>query len=110
MSDLIGLLSPSYTDEEQVGAKQIQKGYSALRDQLRSLGRLVVTVHGRPEAVLLPYRDVKLLWTMISDLMEKVEDSNLVELAKERLKSEDRIPLEDGLREMRRLFLEPDSK
>lgn len=110
MSDLVSLLSPSYTDEEQVGAKQIQKGYSTLRDQMRSLGRLVVTVHGRPEAVLLPYHDVKLLWTMISDLIEKVEDASLVDLAKERLRFEDRIPLEDGLREMRRLFLETDSK
>lgn len=107
MSDLVELLRPSYTDEEQVHAKQMQKGYNVLRDQMRTHGRLVVTVHGHPEAVMLPYQDLKILWNLVNDLLERAENNSLAALAAERLKNQrsERIPLEQGLAQMRDAML-----
>lgn len=109
MADLIAMLSPSYTDEEQVPAKQVQRGYNSLQKQMRTQGRLVVTVHGHPEAVLLPYQSVKMLSKLVSDLIEQSEDKSLLLLAAERLRNQrdERIPLEQGLADMREVFFSP---
>ena len=102
MSELVDLLRPAYTDDEQVTAKQLQKGLGALRKQFRLYERLVVTSHGHPEIVMLRYQDVKKLWETVNNLIEQAEDTTLSALATERLKDhrEERISLERGLAQM----------
>ena len=112
MAELLELLRPSYTDDEQVPAKQMQNGYNVLRARMRGQGRLVLTVHGHPEAVMLPYQDVKLLWDKLTALMEQVENNSFAALAHKRLSNqrEKRIPLEQGLAAMREAMLHPSDK
>lgn len=109
MPDLIELLRSSYSDEDQVGAKQMQKGYSVLRDRLHTQGRLVVTVHGHPEAVMLGYQDFKMLSKLVTALMEKAENDTLAALAEERLGSQggELLPLEEGLQRIRDAMVGP---
>ena len=106
MSGLVDLLSPRYNDEEQVHAKQMQKGYSVLKGVMEAQGRVIVTVHGSPEAVILRYQDLKALWTLVNDLVDQAENSTLVALAADRLRNqrEERIPLEQALADMREMM------
>lgn len=103
---LVEILRPSYTDEEQIHAKQMQKGYTVLKDLMQAQGRVIVTVHGSPEAVILRYQDLKLLWKFVNNLMDRVEDNTLAALAIDRLgnQREERVPLEQGLAEMREMI------
>ncbi len=112
MTDLLTLLRPSYTEEEQLTAKQMQRGYKAVRDQMRAHERLVVTSHGHPEAVMLPYQKVKMLWQMINELLEQAENNHLISLAAERLTNQrsERVPLDKGLAEMRKAMLGPSAE
>jgi prevent-host-death family protein len=84
----------------------MQKGYTVLKDLMRAQGRVIVTVHGSPEAVVLPYQDLKLLWRFVNDLMDRAEDNSFAALAVDRLgnQREERIPLEQGLTEMREMI------
>ncbi len=115
MTDLLMLLRPSYTEEEQLTAKQMQRGYKAVRERMRMCDRLVVTSHGHPEAIMLSYQDVKMLWKMVNELLEQVEQAenhHLIALATERLTNQrsERIPLEEGLTEMRRAMVGPSAE
>jgi hypothetical protein len=112
MSDLVSLLKPGFTDEEQLPAKQMQKGYRALRIRMQTHERLVVTVHGRPDSVMLPYQDVKQLWELLNALLDETENRQLVALARERLEhqAEERISFDEGVERMRRAMLDPDTE
>lgn len=112
MTDLLALLQPSYTDEEQLPAKQLQRGYKVVRDQMRAHERLVVTSHGHPAAVILSYDDVKKIWKVITQLAEQAESNHLVALAAERLANQrsERIPIEQGLAEMQKAMLGPSAE
>ena len=78
VSDLLKLITPQFTDEEQLGSKILQQGFESLRRKLHETGRIVLTWHGRPEAVILPYQDMKQLWTLISKLAENQEFVSLI--------------------------------
>ncbi len=107
--DLIGLLKPAFTHEEQMCAKQIQKGYRAVPDRMRRHERLVVTFHGRPDSVLLPYRQVKDLWTLMTAILGEIENRRWAALAQQRLgePSRETIPLAEATDLIRRGMLDP---
>lgn len=108
MPDVVALLDPRFTDEEQVPAKQMQQGFKRFREMLRAHERVIVTSNGKAEAVMLPYQDVKVLWQLVSDLVERAENQALADLAESRLKDQrsHRVALEEGLRGMRRAMME----
>lgn len=108
-SNLVDLLSPNYSDEEQVTAKQVQKGYGAIQRRMKERGRLVVTVHGHPDAIVLPYQTAKSLSKLLDALIDKSDDEQLLRLAVERLEGKPRgVPLDEALAAMRKALLEPD--
>lgn len=110
--DLIGLLKPAFTDEEQMPAKQIQKGYRAVVGRMRRHERLVVTFHGRPDSVLLPYQQVKQLWTLMTAMLDEIENRRLAALAQQRLGELpiETIPLAEATDFIRRAMLDPDAE
>lgn len=111
MSDVVRLLSPALTDEAQLPAKQMQTGYKAVRDRMPAHERLVVTFHGHPDSVLLPYRDVKQLWELMTAMLEEIENRQLIALADRRLgpRQGDGLTLDEGIEAMRRAMLAPDT-
>ena len=109
-SSLLDLLSPSYSDEEQVTAKQVQQGYGALQRRMKERGRLVVTVHGHPDAVVLPYQTAKSLSRLLDALIEKSDDEQLLRMAADRLARRPRgLPVEEALAAIRKVMLDPDA-
>ena len=111
MSDVVRLLSPAFTDEEQLPAKQMQTGYKNVRARMQAHERLVVTFHGHPDSVLLSYRDIKQLWTLMNAMIYEIENRQLISLADRRLgpRQDEGLSLDEGIEAMRRAMLAPDA-
>lgn len=110
-SNLLDVLSPNYSDEEQVTAKEVQKGYGALQRRMNERGRLVVTVHGHPDAIVLPYKTAKNLSKLLDALIDRNDDEQLLRLAAVRLAATPRgVPVDEALAALRTVFVDPHSE
>ncbi len=96
IADLLRLISPQFTDEEQLGSEAMQQDFESLHRKLHETGRIVLTWHGRPKAVVLSYQNMKKLWALISEVAENRE---LVSLMQTRATSPSatRVDFEEGL-------------
>ena len=96
IADLLRLISPQFTDEEQLGSEAMQQDFESLRRKLHETGRIVLTWHGRPRAVALAYQDIKKLGALISEVAENQELVSLIQ-TRESSPSATRVDCEEGL-------------
>ena len=104
MADLLELIAPQFTDEEQLGSKAMQQGFESLRRKLHETGRVVLTWHGRPEAVVLPYQDMKKLWALISEMAENQELVSLIQ-TRATSPSSTRVDFEEGITRIKKKWI-----